>query len=141
MARLKDRGVVPGLAAVLVGNHPASRVYVRNKIKACQSLGVHSELVALPEETTTSQLLQCVSDLNRRNSIHGILVQLPLPGQVDEQAVLLAIDPTKDVDGLHPMNAGALALGREGLRPCTPSGGHGDPSPRRGSPSGALAPW
>ena len=122
VARLKDRGVVPGLAAVLVGNHPASRVYVRNKIKACQSLGVYSELVALPEETTTDQLLQCVSDLNRRDSIHGILVQLPLPGQIDEQPVLLAIDPAKDVDGLHPMNAGALALGREGLRPCTPSG-------------------
>ena len=122
VARLKDRGVVPGLAAVLVGNHPASRVYVRNKIKACQSLGVHSELVALPEETTTAQLIQCVSDLNRRDSIHGILVQLPLPGQIDEQPVLLAIDPAKDVDGLHPMNAGALALGRGGLRPCTPSG-------------------
>lgn len=122
VAHLKDRGVVPGLAAVLVGSHPASRVYVRNKIKACQSLGVYSELVTLPEETTTAQLLECVSDLNRRDSIHGILVQLPLPGQIDEQAVLLAIDPAKDVDGLHPMNAGALALGREALRPCTPSG-------------------
>ena len=122
VVRLKDQGVVPGLAAVLVGSHPASRVYVRNKIKACQSLGVYSELVALPEETTTSQLLQCVSDLNRNDSIHGILVQLPLPEQIDEQAVLLAIDPAKDVDGLHPMNAGALALGRDGLRPCTPSG-------------------
>ena len=122
VAGLKDKGVVPGLAAVLVGNHPASRVYVRNKIKACQSLGVYSELVALPEETTTAQLLQCVSDLNRNDSIHGILVQLPLPQQIDEQAVLLAIDPAKDVDGLHPMNAGALALGREGVRPCTPSG-------------------
>ena len=122
VARLRDRGVVPGLAAVLVGNHPASRVYVRNKIKACRALGVHSELVALPEETTTAQLLQCVSDLNRKDSIHGILVQLPLPDRIDEQAVLLAIDPAKDVDGLHPMNAGALALGREGLRPCTPSG-------------------
>ena len=122
VARLKDRGVVPGLAAVLVGNDPASRVYVRNKIKACRSLGVHSQLVALPEETTTARLLECVSELNRRNSIHGILVQLPLPGRIDEQAVLLSVDPAKDVDGLHPMNAGALALGREGLRPCTPSG-------------------
>ena len=122
VARLKDRGVVPGLAAVLVGNDPASRVYVRNKIKACRSLGVHSQLVSLPEETTTARLLECVSELNRRNSIHGILVQLPLPGRIDEQAVLLAVDPAKDVDGLHPMNAGALALGREGLRPCTPSG-------------------
>ena len=122
VAGLKDKGVVPGLAAVLVGSHPASRVYVRNKIKACQSLGVFSELVALPEETTTARLLQCVSDLNRKSSIHGILVQLPLPARIDEQAVLLAIDPAKDVDGLHPMNAGALALGREGLRPCTPSG-------------------
>ena len=122
VARLRERGVVPGLAAVLVGNHPASRVYVRNKVKACQSLGVYSQLVALPEETTTAQLLQCVSDLNRRDAIHGILVQLPLPDPVDEKAVLLAIDPAKDVDGLHPMNAGALALGREGLRPCTPSG-------------------
>ncbi len=122
VARLREKGVVPGLAAVLVGNHPASRIYVRNKVKACQSLGVYSQLVALPEETTTAQLLQCVSDLNRRDAIHGILVQLPLPDPVDEKAVLLAIDPAKDVDGLHPMNAGALALGREGLRPCTPSG-------------------
>ena len=122
VAHLKNRGVVPGLAAVLVGNHPASRVYVRNKIKACQSLGLYSKLVALPEETTTAELLRCVFDLNRENSIHGILVQLPLPSHVDENAVLLGIDPTKDVDGLHPLNTGALALGREGLRPCTPSG-------------------
>ncbi len=122
VARLRDSGLVPGLAAVLVGDHPASRVYVRNKIKACQSLGVFSELVELPEETTTPQLLQCISDLNRRDSLHGILVQLPLPRHIDERAVLPAIDPAKDVDGLHPMNAGALALGHEGLRPCTPSG-------------------
>ena len=122
VARLRGSGLVPGLAAVLVGDHPASRVYVRNKIKACQSLGVFSQLVELPEQTTTSQLLQCVSDLNRRTSIHGILVQLPLPRHVDEKAVLLAIDPAKDVDGLHPTNAGALALSHQGLRPCTPSG-------------------
>ena len=122
VARLRDGGLVPGLAAVLVGDDPASRVYVRNKIKACQALGVFSERVELPEQTTTTQLLQCISDLNRRDSIHGILVQLPLPRQIDARTVLLAIDPAKDVDGLHPMNAGALALGHEGLRPCTPSG-------------------
>lgn len=122
VARLRDGGLVPGLAAVLVGDDPASRVYVRNKIKACQSLGVFSERLELPEQTTTAQLLQCISDLNRRGSIHGILVQLPLPRHIDARTVLLAIDPAKDVDGLHPMNAGALALGHEGLRPCTPSG-------------------
>lgn len=120
--RLKNSGVIPGLAAVLVGNHPASHIYVRNKIKACDSLGVFSKLVHLPEDTTTTQLLQCVSDLNQQDSLHGILVQLPLPNHIDEAAVLFAIDPAKDVDGLHPLNAGNLALGHAGLRPCTPSG-------------------
>ena len=120
--RLKHGGLIPGLAAVLVGNHPASHIYVRNKIKACDSLGVFSKLVHLPEDTTTTQLLQCVSDLNQQESLHGILVQLPLPNHIDEAAVLFAIDPAKDVDGLHPLNAGNLALGHDGLRPCTPSG-------------------
>jgi methylenetetrahydrofolate dehydrogenase (NADP+)/methenyltetrahydrofolate cyclohydrolase len=119
---LKQSGIVPGLAAILVGNNPASHVYVRNKIKTCDSLGIYSESFHLPEMTTTQELLDRISALNFRHDIDGILVQLPLPKEIDERAVLLAVDPTKDVDGLHPINAGNLVLGRPGLRPCTPSG-------------------
>jgi len=119
---LKQSGVVPGLAAVLVGNNPASHVYVRSKIKACEDLGIYSEYIHLGQETTTPELLQKIDALNRKDEIDGILVQLPLPKPIDEQAILLSVDPAKDVDGLHPMNAGNLALGRDSLRPCTPSG-------------------
>ena len=119
---LKRVGIVPGLAAILVGNNPASHVYVRSKIKACENLGIHSVSLLLPETTGTAELLAQIGDLNHREEIDGILVQLPLPPQIDEKAVLFAVDPAKDVDGLHPVNAGNLALGREGLRPCTPSG-------------------
>lgn len=122
VAKLKQTGVTPGLAAVLVGNNPASQVYVRNKIRTCESLGIYSEFLLLPEETTTAELLAQIQRLNSSEKIDGILVQLPLPRQIDEQAILLAIDPAKDVDGLHPVNAGSLALGHEGLFPCTPSG-------------------
>jgi methylenetetrahydrofolate dehydrogenase (NADP+) / methenyltetrahydrofolate cyclohydrolase len=119
---LKRQGVQPGLAAVLVGDNSASQVYVRNKIKACQSLGIYSREIRLPGETTTQELLGTVEGLNRDEAIDGILVQLPLPRQIDEPAILLAVNPQKDVDGLHPMNAGNLALGRKALTPCTPAG-------------------
>ena len=119
---LKRQGVQPGLAAVLVGDNPASQVYVRNKIKACQSLGIYSREVRLAKETMTPELLSTVEALNRDDTIDGILVQLPLPRQIDEAAILLAVSPQKDVDGLHPMNAGNLALGRKALTPCTPTG-------------------
>jgi methylenetetrahydrofolate dehydrogenase (NADP+)/methenyltetrahydrofolate cyclohydrolase len=119
---LKRSGLVPGLAAVLVGNNPASQVYVRSKIKACENLGIYDEYIHLGQETTTQELLKKIDALNRKDEIDGILVQLPLPKQIDEQIVLFSVDPAKDVDGLHPMNAGNLALGRDSLRPCTPSG-------------------
>lgn len=122
VAELRQLGLVPGLATVLVGDKPASRVYVNSKIKACESLAIHSEPLHLPIDTTTEEVLDHIRRLNDKQEIDGILVQLPLPPQIDEQSVLWAVDPAKDVDGLHPMNAGKLALGREGLRPCTPSG-------------------
>ncbi len=120
--QLAARGLRPGLAAVLVGQNPASEIYVRNKIKACQSLGLHSEKITPPESATTDELLALVEDLNRRDEIDGILVQLPLPSQVDARRLLLAVDPSKDVDGLHPFNIGCLASQRPGLAPCTPAG-------------------
>ncbi len=122
ISELERKGIQPGLAAILVGNNPASQVYVRNKIKACGNLGVYSEEIRLPEDTTTAELLSKVESLNQRNEIDGILVQLPLPRQIDEQTILFALNPAKDVDGLHPINAGYLALGRKSLQPCTPSG-------------------
>ena len=122
VGELKRQGIQPGLAAVLVGNNPASQVYVRSKVKACENLGIYSEGIRLPEDTSTEELLKTVRELNENPKIDGILVQLPLPKQIDEQKILLAVDPAKDVDGLHPMNAGNLALGRPALQPCTPSG-------------------
>lgn len=122
VARHAGRGRKPGLAAVLVGDDPASHIYVSNKVKTCEQLGLYSEKIELPASTTTDELLTLVSDLNRRDEIDGILVQMPLPRQVDADLVLKSIDPAKDVDGLHPMNAGRLALNEEGLRPCTPAG-------------------
>ncbi|MCH2693543.1 MAG: bifunctional methylenetetrahydrofolate dehydrogenase/methenyltetrahydrofolate cyclohydrolase FolD [Acidobacteriia bacterium] len=122
VALLKNAGLTPGLAAVLVGDDPASRVYVNNKIRACESLGIFSKLVQLSKEITTEQLLEHITALNQDDSLHGILVQLPLPKSIDEKAILVAIDPAKDVDGLHPFNAGNLVLGNNSLRPCTPSG-------------------
>jgi methylenetetrahydrofolate dehydrogenase (NADP+)/methenyltetrahydrofolate cyclohydrolase len=122
VTKLKDSGIVPGLAAILVGNNPASHLYVRNKIRTCDSLGIYSESLHLPETTTTQELLDRIISLNLRQDIDGILVQLPLPNEIDEQLALVAVDPAKDVDGLHPINAGNLALNRPGLRPCTPSG-------------------
>jgi methylenetetrahydrofolate dehydrogenase (NADP+)/methenyltetrahydrofolate cyclohydrolase len=115
-------GVRPGLAVVLVGHDPASEVYVRGKVKSSEEVGIYSEKHTPPESVTTQDLLALVADLNRRDEIHGILVQLPLPPQVDAKKVLLAVDPAKDVDGFHPMNVGYLSTQRPGLVPCTPAG-------------------
>src|SRR3981081_3851780 len=115
-------GVRPGLAAVLVGSNPASEIYVRGKVKACQELGIYSEQHTPPESATTEDLLALVDDLNGRDDIDGILVQLPLPPQVDAKKVLMAVDPAKDVDGFHPLNVGFLSTQRLGLVPCTPAG-------------------
>ncbi len=115
-------GVRPGLAVVLVGNNPASEAYVRGKVKSSQEVGLYSEQHTPPASATTEELLALIGELNRRNEIDGILVQLPLPPQVDAKRVLLAVDPTKDVDGFHPMNVGNLSTQRPGLVPCTPAG-------------------
>jgi methylenetetrahydrofolate dehydrogenase (NADP+) / methenyltetrahydrofolate cyclohydrolase len=119
---LKASGVTPGLAAVLVGENPASQIYVRSKVKACESLELYSEKIEWPASVTTERLLGLVDDLNARDEIDGILVQLPLPPQVDARRVLDAVDPAKDVDGFHPMNVGRLVAGRPGLVACTPAG-------------------
>jgi methylenetetrahydrofolate dehydrogenase (NADP+)/methenyltetrahydrofolate cyclohydrolase len=122
VAAYATRGLKPGLAAVLVGNDPASHIYVSSKVKTCEQLGLYSEKLELPETTTTEELLALVKDLNARDEIDGILVQMPLPSQIDSKLILNAVDPAKDVDGLHPVNVGRLALNEEGLRPCTPAG-------------------
>jgi methylenetetrahydrofolate dehydrogenase (NADP+) / methenyltetrahydrofolate cyclohydrolase len=115
-------GVRPGLAVMLVGHNPASEIYVRGKVKACEEVGVYSEKLTPPESATTGELLALIEDLNRREEIDGLLVQLPLPAHVDAKKVLLAVDPAKDVDGFHPMNVGFLSTQRPGLVPCTPAG-------------------
>ncbi|MBI1741253.1 MAG: bifunctional 5,10-methylenetetrahydrofolate dehydrogenase/5,10-methenyltetrahydrofolate cyclohydrolase [Acidobacteriales bacterium] len=115
-------GVRPGLAVVLAGHNPASEVYVRGKVKSCEEVGIYSEKHTPAESVTTAELLALVADLNQREEIDGILVQLPLPPQVDAKKVLLAVDPAKDVDGFHPMNVGYLSTQRLGLVPCTPAG-------------------
>ncbi len=112
----------PGLAVIIVGNNPASRVYVNSKRKDCEECGFLSEEYALPEETTQDELIALIESLNARAEIDGILCQLPLPKGIDEEAVLMAISPEKDVDGFHPMNMGALLVGKEGFLPCTPYG-------------------
>src|SRR3989442_10979321 len=112
----------PGLAVVLAGHNPASEIYVRNKVKACSELGIHSETLTPPDSISTAELLEIVSGLNRRPEIDGILVQMPLPPQVDSKHILLAVLPEKDVDGFHPCNVGNLATGRPGPRSCTPAG-------------------
>ena len=113
---------IPGLAVIIVGNNPASRVYVNSKRKDCEECGFLSEEFALPEETTEAELISLIQELNGRADIDGILCQLPLPNGINEEAVLMAIDPDKDVDGFHPMNAGALFVGKDGFLPCTPYG-------------------
>lgn len=130
LAELKEKagrlaaagGRPPGLAAVLVGDNPASKVYVGSKVRACANLGFHSERVERPASATTREVLEIVRGLNNNPAIDGILVQLPLPPQVDSMAVLGAVDPSKDVDGFHPVNVGNLVLDRPGFVPCTPAG-------------------
>jgi len=115
-------GMRPGLAVVLVGHNPASEVYVRGKVKSSGEVGIFSEQHTPPETVSTEALLELIADLNRRDEIDGILVQLPLPAHVDSKKVLMAVDPAKDVDGFHPMNVGFLSTQRPGLVPCTPAG-------------------
>ena len=122
VARLKEQGVVPGLAVVIVGDDPASKVYVRNKAIACEKVGMHSEVHALPADTTQQHLVDFVRRLNADPALHGILVQLPLPKQLDSRTVIEAIAPSKDVDGFHYRNAGALLVGGPAFYPCTPWG-------------------
>lgn len=119
---LTAAGVTPGLAVVLVGNNPASEIYVRGKVKTSEELGIYSEKHSPAASATTEQILELVHDLNRRDEIDGILVQLPLPPQVDSKRVLMAVHPAKDVDGFHPTNVGFLSTQRPGLVPCTPAG-------------------
>jgi methylenetetrahydrofolate dehydrogenase (NADP+) / methenyltetrahydrofolate cyclohydrolase len=119
---LSAAGMRPGLAVVLVGNNPASEIYVRGKVKSSGEVGLYSEQHTPSDRATTQELLDLIADLNRRDEIDGILVQLPLPPQVDSKKVLLAVDPAKDVDGFHPTNVGFLSTQRPGLVPCTPAG-------------------
>ncbi|ALS28399.1 5,10-methylene-tetrahydrofolate cyclohydrolase [Paenibacillus sp. 32O-W] len=120
--QLKSQGIVPGLAVVLVGEDPASKVYVGSKEKACHQLGFYSEVHRLPESTTQEELLALIDRLNAQPTVHGILVQLPLPSHIDEKAVIDAIAPEKDVDGFHPISVGNLVIGDDSLLPCTPAG-------------------
>ncbi|WP_292462765.1 bifunctional methylenetetrahydrofolate dehydrogenase/methenyltetrahydrofolate cyclohydrolase [Methanolobus sp.] len=118
----KEKNVTPGLATILVGEDPASKMYVRLKHKACERIGIHAEDHNLPESTSQEELMGVIRELNSRKDIHGILLQLPLPGHLDAKAAMLAIDPAKDSDGFHPCNMGKLLIGEEGLVPCTPKG-------------------
>ncbi|MCZ8520638.1 MULTISPECIES: bifunctional methylenetetrahydrofolate dehydrogenase/methenyltetrahydrofolate cyclohydrolase FolD [Paenibacillus] len=119
---LKGRGVQPGLAVVIVGDDPASHVYVRNKAKACEEAGMHSEVYQLPEATPEAEVLELIAKLNGNPAIHGILVQSPLPKHISEERIVESIDPGKDVDCFHPVNVGNLMIGKEGPAPCTPAG-------------------
>jgi len=119
---LAEQGIRPGLAAVLVGQVPASEIYVRSKVQTCAELGLFSDLITPPDSVTTEDMMDLVASLNSRDDIDGILIQLPLPPDVDTKALLDAVDPAKDVDGFHPVNAGRLQAGRPALAPCTPAG-------------------
>lgn len=122
LQELAQQGLVPGLATVLVGEDPASQLYVRNKARTCKGLGMHSESIHLPMETTTAELLEVINRLNRTDEIDGILVQSPLADPIDANLILSAVLPEKDVDGFHPQNVGNLCSGKIGLAPCTPMG-------------------
>lgn len=122
VAHLAAQGIRPGLAAVLVGNVPASEIYVRSKVKTCAELGLASDLITPPESVTTEEMLALVAELNARDDIDGILIQLPLPAQVNAKLLLEAVSPAKDVDGFHPVSVGRLQSGQPSLAPCTPSG-------------------
>ena len=119
---MKAGGKTPGLAVIIVGENPASKVYVRNKGKACEEVGMYSEIIAMEEETSEAELLAKIAELNERNDIHGILVQLPLPKHINERAVIEAISPEKDVDAFAPVNIGEMMLGTAAFLPCTPAG-------------------
>jgi methylenetetrahydrofolate dehydrogenase (NADP+)/methenyltetrahydrofolate cyclohydrolase len=119
---LAERDIRPGLAVILAGSVAASEIYVRSKVKTCGELGIYSEMMTPPESVTTDELLAMVADLNARDEIDGILIQLPLPGHVDTKRLLEAVAPEKDVDGFHPVNVGRLQSGQPGLQPCTPAG-------------------
>ena len=122
VADLKEKGMTPGLAVILVGDNQASKTYVSMKEKACQQLGMHSVLIKLPDTTSQEELLAEIDKLNEDETIHGILVQLPLPKHIDENAVIEAISPEKDVDGFHPVNVGKMMIGQDTYYPCTPYG-------------------
>lgn len=122
VVELKEKGVTPGLAVILVGEDPASQTYVRNKHRSCQEIGIYSEVIKLPENTTEEELLQQIQTLNERKDIHGILVQLPLPKHINEDHVIAAISPEKDVDGFSPVSVGKMMLGQDTFLPCTPFG-------------------
>lgn len=121
-ARLQQQGIVPSLTVILVGDDPASKVYIRNKERACKQCAIRSNLIALPETATQQELLDTIRQVNEDDTVHGLLLQLPLPAHLDENEALRAIDPRKDVDGFHPMNAGLLLEDQAALAPCTPSG-------------------
>ena len=124
VAKLREQNIVPGLTVVLVGDDPASQTYVRSKQRACGEVGIRSDVKKLPGDTSQSQLIELIEELNQDPEVHGILVQLPLPKHIDADAVLRKIDPTKDVDGFHPTNVGCLwtGLSHQGFVPCTPAG-------------------
>ncbi|MCT4480166.1 bifunctional methylenetetrahydrofolate dehydrogenase/methenyltetrahydrofolate cyclohydrolase FolD [Peribacillus frigoritolerans] len=120
--QLREKNIVPGLAVILVGDNQASQTYVRNKQKACEDLGMHSVLIKKPAKLSQEELIQSIAELNQDDSIHGILVQLPLPGHIQEKAIIEAISPEKDVDGFHPINIGRMMTGQDAFLPCTPYG-------------------
>ncbi|MFP3508447.1 bifunctional methylenetetrahydrofolate dehydrogenase/methenyltetrahydrofolate cyclohydrolase FolD [Peribacillus sp. SIMBA_075] len=120
--QLREKNIVPGLAVILVGDNQASQTYVRHKQKACEDLGMHSVLIKKPAELSQEELIQSIDELNQDDSIHGILVQLPLPGHIQEKAIIEAISPEKDVDGFHPINIGRMMTGQDAFLPCTPYG-------------------
>ncbi len=122
VAQLKEKGITPGLAVIIVGNDPASRVYVNNKKKGCEQTGMNSFEYAMPEETTTEELIALIEKLNCDKDVHGILCQLPVPKHIDEEKVLNAISPEKDVDAFHPVNCGKVMTGDYTFAPCTPAG-------------------
>ena len=122
VTKMKENGVCPGLAVIIVGENPASKVYVRNKGRACAEVGIYSEIIEMPEETTEETLLSKIAELNLREEIHGILVQLPLPKHIDEKAVIAAISPEKDVDAFSEVNVGKIMIGNHSFLPCTPAG-------------------
>ncbi len=122
MENLQKEGINPGLAVIIVGDDPASRVYVNNKKKACEECGIYSEEYALPAETSQEELLELIDKLNNKNDISGILVQLPVPKHIDETTIINAIDPKKDVDAFHPVNVGKIMVGDFDFVPCTPAG-------------------